>query len=102
MYSVSEDRKLYTQAAIVRVMKARKQLQHNQLIQEVLTLTHSLTRPSPYNDHTVMCLCVQTISQVRSRFSPSVHMIKRCIETLMEKQYLQRMDEAKDTYQYVA
>ena len=47
-------------------------------------------------------VCEQTISQVKSRFSPSVHMIKKCIETLMEKQYLQRMEGSKDTYQYVA
>ena len=33
---------------------------------------------------------------------PSISLIKRCIESLMEKQYLQRMEETKDTYQYVA
>ena len=34
--SVEEDRRLYIQAAIVRTMKSRKQLGHNELIQQVI------------------------------------------------------------------
>ena len=93
---MTEDRKLHIQAAIVRVMKARKILQHNQLIQEVLHVhVHVYV-------HEHWPLPLQAISQVRSRFNPNVQMIKRCVETLMEKQYLERQDGARDMYMYVA
>lgn len=75
--SVDEDRKLYLQAAIVRIMKARKVIRHNDLIQEV-------------------------ISQAVNRFSPSVPMIKKCIEALMEKQYMERTTGNADEYSYIA
>jgi len=75
--SVDEDRKLYLQAAIVRVMKSRKLMRHTALIQEVL-------------------------SQSRVSFAPSISMIKKCIEALIDKQYIERAQNSTDEYSYIA
>ncbi|XP_076183973.1 cullin 2 [Ptiloglossa arizonensis] len=74
--SVDEDRKLYLQAAIVRIMKSRRLLRHNRLIQEVL-------------------------SQSKVTFAPSVGMIKKCIEALIDKQYIERTPNNADEYSYI-
>lgn len=75
--AIDEDRKLYLQATIVRIMKARRALKHNLLIQEV-------------------------IAQSQGRFAPSVSHIKKCIEILIDKQYIERTKDSSDEYSYIA
>lgn len=74
--AVDEDRRLCIQASIVRIMKSRRVLSHVQLVQEV-------------------------IEQCKTRFSPNVPMIKKCIEQLLDKQYIERADDSLDRYIYV-
>ena len=71
---VEEDRGVQIEACIVRVMKARKTLQHQQLVSEVMTQLQSF-KPTPPN-------------------------IKRKIEVLIERDYLER--ESGNSYKYLA
>lgn len=75
--AVDSERKMFTEAAIVRIMKARKRITHVQLIEE-------------------------TIGQARDRFVPSVPLVKQCIEHLIEREYIKRSTESRDCYVYIA
>ncbi|KIK46093.1 hypothetical protein CY34DRAFT_800793 [Suillus luteus UH-Slu-Lm8-n1] len=74
---IEGDRKHYLDAAIVRIMKAKKELSHEQLKNE-------------------------TIDAVKSHFVPEVSVIKHRIDGLVEQEYLRRDEEDRNLYIYVA
>lgn len=74
---VEEDRKPQVEAAIVRIMKSRRVLSHNDIVAEV-------TR------------------QLSARFNPAPALIKKRIESLIEREYLERDSKDRTVYRYVA
>ena len=74
---VEEDRKPQIEAAIVRIMKSRRVLDHNNIVAEVT-------------------------KQLQSRFLPSPVLIKKRIESLIEREFLERDKVDRKLYRYLA
>ncbi|KAK7202616.1 Cullin [Myxozyma melibiosi] len=74
---VDELRRYQTDAAIVRIMKARKTLEHNILVAEVT-------------------------SQLSSRFHPDASLIKKRIDAMLEREYIERSSDNRQVYNYLA
>lgn len=74
---IEDDRRHLIEATVVRVMKARKKMEHNQLISEVMKVLVNI-------------------------FQPTSLMIKQKIEGLIEKDYLMRDPDDRRVYLYRA
>lgn len=74
---VKEDRKHLTEAAIVRIMKARKSMHNNMLIAEA-------------------------VKQLAPRFKPTPQDVKLRIEALLERDYIERDENDRRLYHYIA
>ena len=71
------ERKSLLDAAIVRIMKAKKTMTHQALITE-------------------------TVDVMKKHFQPDVGMIKSRFEQLIEQEYMRRDDDEPNKYIYVA
>jgi len=74
---IEDDRRLLIEATIVRVMKSRRKLEHNLLMTEVVRI-------------------------LSNRFKPDPTHIKNRIESLIEKEYLERAESDRRLYLYKA
>lgn len=74
---VEEDRRHLVEAAVVRIMKTRKVLSHNELVAEVAR-------------------------QLSHRFCAAPAFIKKRVESLLEREYLARDAEDRRVYTYLA
>lgn len=74
---VFEDRTLTLDAQIVRIMKGKKALKLNELVNE-------------------------TVDAVKNMFQPEVKAIKTQVESLIEREYLERDEEDRNLLKYLA
>ncbi|KAJ7537238.1 hypothetical protein O6H91_12G104400 [Diphasiastrum complanatum] len=74
---VEEDRKPQIEAAIVRILKARRVLDHNNIVSEVT-------------------------KQLQARFLPNPAVIKKRLESLIEREFLERDKIDRKVYRYLA
>lgn len=75
--NIEEGRKHLVNAAVVRIMKSRQTVSHNELVAEL-------------------------VKQLHGRFQPLTVLIKQRIEDLIEKEYLKRDSEQIGVYHYIA
>jgi cullin 1 len=75
--NVDEERRHLIEAAVIRIMKTKKTLKHGELIVEVM-------------------------KQLSTRFKAESKSIKKCIDGLIEREYLSRSAESANIYNYVA
>lgn len=73
---VEHDRRFVIDATVVRIMKARRELLHNDLVAEVFSQCHF--------------------------FKPNQRQVKSRIEDLIAREYLARIEGAKNKYRYLA
>jgi cullin 1 len=74
---VDKDRRHAVDAAVVRVMKSRRQLQHQQLVLEV-------------------------VQQLQRMFRPDLKLVKRRIEDLIQREYIERDKDNPQLFRYLA
>lgn len=123
---VDKDRRYAIDAAIVRTMKSRKKLQHQQVIsksnsrgllelQNVFHTFYTLLGNDAWENTCVFCpallltlyvcgaqLVLEVNQQLQRMFKPDLKQIKRRIDDLIAREYLERDKANRNEYHYMA
>lgn len=100
---VFQDRQYQIDAAVVRIMKMRKTLSHNLLVSE---LYNQLKFPVKVSSLLILVLLAfvpqQRSSTCESLSFPQPGDLKKRIESLIDRDYMERDKETPNQYHYVA
>ncbi|KAJ2765870.1 hypothetical protein IWQ56_003930, partial [Coemansia nantahalensis] len=77
LVTIDKERQYLVEAAVVRIMKARRQMPHEQLVNEA-------------------------VGQLSPRFLPTPKMVKDAVGRLIDREYLQRSPDDPRLYIYLA
>lgn len=109
--AVEEERRHLVEAAIVRILKSRKRLSHNDLVAEATRQISSRFPPTPAVSHTMSChvmscdlfchLCLACLIEL-SNVNLCLQFIKQRVESLIERDYLKRDEADRRIYVYIA
>ena len=96
-----ESRKFQIEAAVVRIMKY---VPYHNIRGHLEWLAYKTQQPRQRKELSHQQLMTETIKQLAGQFKPEVSMIKQRIESLIEREYLERIEGegGVDSYRYLA
>lgn len=98
--AVEEDRKMIIQACLVRIMKTRKRMNHQTLMTEAIDQLSVRFKPKipllKVRDQTPFSICLLAHTSYAAQFG------QKCIDVLIEKEFLERVEGTRDEYNYLA
>jgi hypothetical protein len=93
--AIMKQREFEADAAMVRVMKTRNVLKWNELVIQVGSSAR-------YADLSILTLSRQTVDSLKARFKPEPVLLKKRLESLIDRKFLERDPNDRNVIKYVA
>ena len=99
---VFQDRQYQIDAAVVRIMKMRKTLSHNLLVSELYNQLKFPVKVRTSTRPPSRCVCLSLSVSEPGLFPLQPGDLKKRIESLIDRDYMERDKESPNQYHYVA